>query len=160
MWNLERIGADNAVIDEFGLKNMRELWKAQTEISRIRGNVRMLLSGSTAHTESIKEKMMGRLAKYGIATKESTLDSLLDLNEKSFLGRRLQTLVFRKGLAKTPKQARQLIVHGFISVDGKRINKPSYFVSVAEEKVIGYYKPIDIGKIEKKEEGSEPKKTE
>ena len=60
------------------------------------------------------------------------------------LERRLQTIVFRKGLAKTVKQARQLTVHGFIAVDGRKINRPGYIVDVKEEAGISYYKPIDI----------------
>lgn len=162
MWNLQRISADNSLIDEYGLKNMRELWKVQTEISRIRGNVRLLLSASTAQNEQLKERMLGRLSRYGIASRESTLDNLLDLKENSILARRLQSLVFKKGLAKTVKQARQIITHGFISVNGKRVNRPGYMVTVDEEKHIGYYKPIDLGKI-KTEEGeakTEEKKAE
>jgi small subunit ribosomal protein S4 len=152
IWNLARINADNDIIREFGLKNMRELWKAQSEVSRLRRNVRLLLSGSSPEGETTRGKILGRLSKYGMASDTSTLDNLLDLNEKTFLGRRLQTIVFKKGLAKTIKQARQLITHGYISIEGRRVNRPGYLVSVKEEEHIGYYKPIDIGKIEKKEE--------
>ena len=144
MWNLARINADNELITEFGLKNMRELWKVQTELSRLRSNIRMLLSGSSTQSTFIQEKMVGRLSKYGIAGKDSTLDSLLDIKENAFLSRRLQSLVFKRGLAKTPKQARQLIVHGFISINGKRINRPGYLVPASEENFISYYKPIDV----------------
>lgn len=152
MWNLERINADSAALKEYGLKNRRELWKIQSEVSRLRSNVRMLLSGSLPQGDEIKSRMMGRLTKYGIASSTASLDNLLDLNENAFLGRRLQTIVFKKGLARSAKQARQLIVHGFIAINGKRVNRPGYMVSVDEEGHIGYYKPIDIGKIEKKEE--------
>ncbi len=152
MWNLQRITSDNAIIDEFGLKNMRELWKVQTEISRLRRNVRMLLSVSSAQNSFVQERMLGRLSRYGIASRESTLDNLLDLNEASFLSRRLQSLVFKKGLAKTPKQARQIIVHGYIAINGKRVNRPGYLVSTDEENHIGYYKSIDIQGLKKQRE--------
>lgn len=144
MWNLQRIQNDNAFLDEFGLKNMRELWKVQTEISRLRGNVRKLLSGTSEETTKTQAQILSRLAKYGVASKESTLDNLLDLNEKAFLSRRLQSLVFKKGMAKTIKQARQIITHGFISINGKRVNRPGYMVQVDEEGHIGYYKSIDL----------------
>ena len=159
MWNLQRISADNAMLEEFGLKNMRELWKAQTEISRIRGNVRSLLSGSST-SMGVKERMMDRLAKFGIANRSASLDDLLDLKESSLLARRLQSLVFKKGLAKTAKQARQLIVHGYISVNGKRVNVPSYLVSTEEEAHIGYYKPIDIQAVKKTEVAAQAKPEE
>jgi small subunit ribosomal protein S4 len=144
IWNLQRINTDNALREEFGLRSMRELWKAQTEISRIRGNVRALLSGAGT-AQGVKERMLDRLSRFGIASRNATLDDLLDLKENALLARRLQSVVFKKGLAKTPKQARQLIVHGHISVKGRRVNVPSYLVSIDEEAHVGYYKPIDIG---------------
>ena len=87
-----------------------------------------------------------------MASREAALDNLLDLNENAFLSRRLQTVVFRKGLAKSALQARQLITHGFISINGKKVNRPGYLVTVEEEKHIGYYRPIDIGAKPAREE--------
>jgi len=48
---------------------------------------------------------------------------------------RLDNLVYRLGLARTRRQARQLVNHGHITVNGKRVDIPSYRVSVGE--VIG-----------------------
>lgn len=152
MWNLARIGADNALIEEYGLKNMRELWKVQTEISALRRNVRSLLSGTSAHGSAVQERMLGRLSRYGMTSRQSTLDNLLDLTEKAFLARRLQSIVFKKGLTKSIKQARQLIVHGYISINGRRVNRPGYLVSVDEEPHIGYYKRIDLEGVKKNAE--------
>jgi small subunit ribosomal protein S4 len=143
-WNLERIKNDNELIEQYGLKSMKELWKAQTEISRIRSNARELLSGSSKYTEDVKGKILGRLARLGVVKGDSTLDALLDLKENALLERRLQTVVFRKGLARSINQARQLTVHGFISINGKRVNRPGYMVDSQLEKFIGYYKPISI----------------
>ncbi len=143
MWDLERIKSSNALIDHYGLKNMKELWKAQTEIGRIRRNARLLLAGGLG-SENIRDRMFKRLERIGIAKQGATLDDLLDLKENSLLERRLQTVVFRKGLAKTVKQARQLTVHGFISINGKKVSKPGYIVDVKDEASISYYKPIDV----------------
>jgi small subunit ribosomal protein S4 len=143
MWDLERIKSSNALIDQYGLKNMKELWMAQTEIGRIRRNARLLLSGG-AGSENIKGTMFTMLERIGLAKPGATLDDLLDLRENSLLERRLQTIVFRKGLSKTVKQARQLTVHGFIAINGKKVNKPSYIVDVKDEANIAYYKPIDV----------------
>lgn len=140
---MERIKNDNALITEYGLKNMKELWKVQSEVSRIRRNVRELLSGG-AGSEDVKERIITRLTKLGIATQTTTLDNLLDLKENDLLNRRLQTIVFRKGLARTVKQSRQLTVHGFIAINGKKVNRPGYLVNVDVEKNISYYKKIDI----------------
>ncbi|MDE1857273.1 MAG: 30S ribosomal protein S4 [Candidatus Micrarchaeota archaeon] len=143
IWNLQRISTDNAIIKEFGLKNMSELWKVQSELSRVRRNARELLTGGVGAAEK-EQAIIGRLSKYGIVQRGSTLSNLLDLKESSFLERRLQTVVFRKGLARSMKQARQLIVHGYISVNGKRVNRPGILVPTEQEGSIGYYKPIDI----------------
>ncbi|MER6498633.1 30S ribosomal protein S4 [Streptomyces sp. NPDC001455] len=44
------------------------------------------------------------------------------------LERRLDALVLRSGLARTIYQARQMVVHGHIEVDGRKVDKPSYRV--------------------------------
>jgi small subunit ribosomal protein S4 len=151
--NLERIKYDHGLVEQYGLKNLKELWKAQTEISRLRRNVREMLSGNPKF-KSMESKMMERLKKLSIANDSTTLDNLLDINETALLERRLQTVVFRKGLAKSIKQARQLIVHGYISINGKRITRPGFLVNYEDEKHIGYYKPIDI-EIKQKAESTE-----
>jgi small subunit ribosomal protein S4 len=67
------------------------------------------------------------------------LDDVLELDIESILSRRLQTLAYLKGLANTPKQARQLICHGHIAIGGRKVNVPSYLVSKDEEEEIGYF---------------------
>ena len=142
-WNIARIKNDRELLEQYGLKNMKELWKVQSEISRIRGNARKLLSGASQQGGEM-EKIVGRLSRLGVTTSNATLDDLLDLKENALLERRLQTVVFRKGLARSIEQARQLTVHGFISISGKKVNRPGYMVDSQTEKSIGYYKPIDI----------------
>ena len=131
-WDIERINADNAMLKEYGLKNMKELWKVQTEVSRVRRNVRSLLSEASPENAAIQQRLLGRLTRYKVVQHGATLDNILDVNEDAFLSRRLQTIVFKRGMARSIKQARQLITHGFISIGGKRVNKPGYAVSDAE----------------------------
>jgi small subunit ribosomal protein S4 len=45
---------------------------------------------------------------------------------------RLDNLVYRLGLANSIRQARQMVVHGHILVNGKKVDRPSYGVSVGE----------------------------
>lgn len=143
VWSSERISSDNALIDAYGLKNMKEVWIAQTRVGRVRRNAREFLSGTIA-SKTDEAAMIARLAKFGIVKAGATLDDLLDLDEKVFLERRLESIVARKGLARTMKQARQLITHGYISISGKKVNRPGYMVKLEEEKAVGYYKPIQI----------------
>jgi small subunit ribosomal protein S4 len=139
--NSKRITEDNAMIKAYGLGNMKELWKVQSEISRIRGNVRKYLAGSGAEGG---KALIARLSKLGIVKPEAMLDDILDLKEIAFLERRLQSVVMRKGLSRSMKQARQLVTHGFISINGKKVDRPGYIVGATEETAIGYYKKIDI----------------
>ncbi len=143
IWNLDRIHSDNGLINEYGLKNMKELWSVQTNISRIRRNVRLLLSGGVQNRQ-MENDIISSLSKSGIIGTNPTIDNILDLKEKNILDRRLQTIVFKNGMARTIKQARQIITHGFIAINGKRVNKPGYTVSVDEERQLSYYKPINI----------------
>ncbi len=146
IWDLNRIKKDRALIKAYGLKNMKELWKVQSFLSRTRGNVRLLLSGAAdASSSKVEKNIIAYLSRKGMLTSESpSLESILDMTEKDVLERRLQTIVFRHGLARTIKQARQLITHGFIAINGKKLTRPSYIVSKEEENMVGYYKPIDI----------------
>lgn len=55
------------------------------------------------------------------------------VNFMALLERRLDNIVYRLGLASTREQARQLVNHGHILVDGKRVDIPSYEVKVGQE---------------------------
>ncbi len=140
MWNRQRIDEEHALKRKYGLKNLRELWKVTTEISKIRRNVREALAGRS--TEG--DRIIGRLARYDIVKSGATLDDLLVVSPEAILNRRLQSVVVSKGLAKTMNQSRQLITHGFIAVEGRRVSAPGYLVQKDEESKIGYYRPIDI----------------
>ncbi len=142
MWNKERIETEHALKEKYGLKNLRELWKATTEVSRIRRNVRKVLSGNA--TEEQGRDITARLARYGIVKQGATLDDLLGVTSESILERRLQSIACKKGLGRTMKQSRQLITHGFISVNGKQVKSPGYMVTNPEEPKVSYYRAINL----------------
>ncbi len=142
MWDRNRIDHDHELKERYGLKNIRELWKASTEVTRIRKNARLVLSNQAS--ESVGREMIARLSRYNIIGREGKLDDLLGVTPEAILSRRLQSIIAKTGMAKTHKQARQLIVHGFISINGRKVKSPGYLVTADEEPRIGYYKPIDI----------------
>jgi len=82
--------------------------------------------------------LLMKLKHLGVLPEEATLDNVLDLSVEDILERRLQTLVLRRGLAKTIHQARQLITHGHIAIGEKRVFSPSYLVPKEEEERIQY----------------------
>ncbi len=142
MWNKQRIEEEHRLRDAYGLKKLEELWKATSEIRRIKRNVRQVLSGREG--ENVGREIIARLARYNVINSNAVLDDLLLLKPESLLERRLETMVYRRGLAKSFGQARQLITHGFIAINGKRITSPGYLVRSVEEGSISYYKKIDI----------------
>ncbi len=145
MWDRNRIAREHDLRDKFGLKNIRELWKATTEVSRIRSNAREVLSNQVG--ERVGKDIIARLSRYNIVAKDAKIDDLLGVTPEAILSRRLQSMVFKNGLSKTHKQARQLITHGFISVNGRKVKSPGYMVSAEEETKIGYYKPINLNPV-------------
>jgi len=154
LWDEDRIARDTELKKEYGLKNSSEIWKADEELRKYRREARRLLSVGEEERVVDAKKIISKLNKLGIM-KKGDIDDILSLSVKDVLERRLQTIVYRKGLAKTPLQARQLVTHGFIAVKGKRINIPSYLVSAEEENYISYAKPIDLSAGEMKAESKQ-----
>ncbi|MCX8197139.1 MAG: 30S ribosomal protein S4 [Candidatus Micrarchaeota archaeon] len=149
LWDAQRIRQESKLKREYGLKNSREIWVTLNALKRARRDAMKYLSlGQEGEKKAVP--LMKKLAKLGIIAPDSKLDDILSLSVEHFLDRRLQTLVFKKGLAKTIKQARQLITHGFISIKGRKVTVPSYLVTSEEEKYISYYKPFDISASEGK----------
>lgn len=126
-----RIEEEKRLMKEYGLKNKREIWKAETNISRIRAQARKLI----VEPEK-QEQFLNKLRKIGLIDEKAGLNEVLSLTKRDWLERRLQTIVFKKGLAKTIKEARQLIVHRKILVNDKIVDVPSYVVKKDEEPLI------------------------
>ena len=117
----------------FGLKTKKELWKAHTELSRVRHQARSLLAlGQDARQEK-EPILMKSLSRIGLVSHDSTLDDVLNLQVTDLLARRLQTIVMKNFGFKTPYQARQAVVHGHIMIKERIINIPSYVVTLEEE---------------------------
>ena len=121
------------ILGTFGLKTKRELWKANTELSRVRVQARSLLALRQEDREQKEPILINSLSKIGLVDKNSTLDDVLNLQVTDLLSRRLQTIVQRKLYFKTPYQARQAIVHGHIMIGERVVTIPSYTVKIDEE---------------------------
>lgn len=125
------------LIGEYGLRNKRELYKAQTVARRYRKQAREILGLPESERAAAERNLVARLYKLGLIKYENaTSDSVLSLTARDVLERRLQTVVFRKGLAPTLHAARQFVVHRHITVDGKIVDVPSYFVNLDQESKI------------------------
>jgi small subunit ribosomal protein S4 len=129
-WDKQRIDTEKVLIKTFGLKKKQEIYRAQSILRKYRRLAREL----TAKNDKDKERVIiGKLIKLGLLNDGATLDDILGLTVENILERRLQTMILRKGIANTPKHARQLITHGHILINEKKVGYPSYLVPRIEE---------------------------
>ena len=140
-WQEDRIKHENELMKKYGLVNKREIWKAEARLKKYRNLARSLLAKVGSEDEQYRrevDQLLTHLARMNILKTGASLDDVLALNEEHILSRRLQTIVYLKGLASTPEQARQFIVHGHIVVGDSKVTVPSYMVRGDEESEINY----------------------
>ena len=137
-WRTDIMQAELKLIGQFGLRNKHELWRQETMLSTFRGTARSLIGKEAEERKKMEEELLARLKRLGVLPETAVLDDVLDLTIEDILERRLQTIVLRKGLAKSAQQARQLITHGHVSIGGQRVKTPGHIVTKPEESQIEY----------------------
>jgi small subunit ribosomal protein S4 len=137
-WRTDIMQAELKLIGQFGLRNKHELWRQETILSTFRGTARSLIGKAPEERKKMEEELLARLKRLGVLPETAVLDDVLDLTIEDILERRFQTLVLRKGLAKSAQQARQLITHGHVSIGGQRVKTPGHIVTKPEETQIEY----------------------
>lgn len=130
MWDSARIGREKELKKAFGLTRKQEIWKAETLLRKYRRMARSLVATRDKQAE---KQLLSKLVNIGMLEKGKGLDDVLGMTIENVLGRRLQTIVLKKGLATTPIQARQLIVHGRVKLAGRKATHPSSLVATDEE---------------------------
>jgi len=153
-WIKDRLMKEVELVGKYGLKNKRELWIAETLARKLRHRARNLLALPEAEREHAMRVLLEKLYHMGLVEKDSTLDDILGLTAENILERRLQTIVFKKGLAKSIYHARQLIVHGHIAIQGRRVTSPGYLVSREEEDLVDYAPGSPYRKLQEAESSS------
>lgn len=149
--NYDLLNEELYVLGTFGLKNKKELWKAHTELSRVRKQARSLLALTQEVRERKEPTLMKSLIRVGFVRENSTLDDVLNLKVTDLLSRRLQTMVQKKGLIKSPYQARQAVVHGHVMISDRVVTIPSYTVKVEEENQIHLVSGVNYEQPKKQE---------
>ena len=130
LFDRARMDEENILIKRYGLKNKREIWKAKTAVSKLRRRAKALIGKDMAEQQTFFDK----LNKTGMNITD--VSDVLALTEENLFERRLQTFLFKKKLANTIKQARQLIVHKNVLVDDAVVNIPSFIITKELEKKI------------------------
>ena len=137
-WNKTRIEEEKVLKQEYGFRKKHEVWKCQSILRSLTQQAKKSIAAQGAQAQKEKQLLVQRLHRLGLVQPSASIDDVLSITLKNILERRLQTIVLRKGLAKTIGQARQLIVHEHIIVNGKKITSPNYLVGRDEEATINY----------------------
>lgn len=132
-WNKTRIDAEKILKKNYGLKNKQEIWRMESVLKKFTDQAKKLITATGEQAEKEQKQMMKRLERLGLLQAGAQIDNVLGLKIENIMDRRLQTLVFKKGLARSVKQARQFIIHEHILVGDKKISVPAYLVPTAEE---------------------------
>jgi len=142
-FELSRIEEETRLVIEYGLRNKREVWIAKGALRRYRKAAREIIAlqsggASQEQVEKKKAELIGHLIRIGLLGQNAGIDDVLAIRVEQQLDRRLQSLVYRRGFARSPKQARQFITHGHIAINGRRVTIPGYTVCSSEQVLITY----------------------
>lgn len=151
-WDEERIQNEHELIEEYGLKNKKEVYKAQSQLRSIRREARKL---NASEDEEQREDLINKAQRLGLTKSDAQLEDILTLRVEDFLDRRLQTAVNRRGYSDTIKEARQLVSHGHVYVDGQKVTVPGYLLTKTEEKNIEVQLPEPSEEEEEAEDSGE-----
>ena len=158
-WNKERIDEEKKLVYDYGLTAKKELWKAGSKLKNFKDITKKLIAQRTEQSDKELDQLFTRLHNLGITSQGATAEDVLGLQTSAILDRRLQTLVYKHELAKSPKQARQLITHGHITVNGQKMTSPSYLVPLKEESQLGFRQGSSLSDPEHPERAVQQTKT-
>lgn len=145
-WKKENLEKELSLVGKFGLRNKRELWLSNAILKSYRKQAGSILA-LEEEERAVKERdLIKKLSSLGLLDEGAVLDSVLGLNVEDILERRLQTILLKLNKARTPYQARQMIVHGHVRIGGRRVSSPGYLVSREEEPKISC--SLDFGAAE------------
>lgn len=159
-WQKERIEEERALLREYGLKNKTEIYRARSKLKTFADLAKKLIAARGTQAEKERQQLLTRLARLGLVKQGAQLDDVLGIQLRNILERRLQTMVFRKGLARSINQSRQFIVHEHITVGNRSVSSPGYHVPVDEEATIAFVPASKLANTAHPERALPPKKPE
>ncbi|PIN80289.1 30S ribosomal protein S4 [Candidatus Woesearchaeota archaeon CG10_big_fil_rev_8_21_14_0_10_34_8] len=150
-WQKARIDEEKGIVKEYGVRNKKEIWKMAALLRSFTSQAKKLVVATSEQGLREKQNLLKKLQRYGLIQADATTDQILSLKLKDVMDRRLQTLVWKKGLANTVKQSRQFITHKHVMVGGKKVSSPSYMVSLEEEGTISISPGSSIASLKEEE---------
>jgi len=136
-WEKSRIDEEAEITKNYAVKNKKEIWKMNSMLKNFKYQAKKLSSLNTKQAEKETKLLFKRLQNMALL-KEPSMDSILNLKLEDIMERRLQTILQKKGFARTVKQARQFITHGHVGIGSKIITSPSYLVLEEEESKLSF----------------------
>jgi len=143
-WKQARIDEEHDLKERYGLKKvggMREIWREKSALRRHRNQAMKLIGrvdSTEGHYAKEKEQLLDSLTKKGLLQTGADVGDVLEINVEHMLSRRLQSVVYYKGLAPSMRAARNLIIHGHICIGDQRMTVPGYHVLKEEEDSLQY----------------------
>lgn len=137
-WDGDRIEEEKGLMEDYGLRNKQEVYRTQSQLRQLRRQARELIG---TEREDQKQQILSKAHELGLVKEDAGLEDILTLSTTDFLDRRLQTAVHRRGYADTPMEARQLVTHGMVRVEGSRVDIPGRMLTQDEETSIEVIRP-------------------
>jgi len=143
-WKQARIDEEHDLKERYGLKKiggMREIWREKSALRRHRNQAMKLIGrvdSTEGHYAKEKDQLLNSLTKKGLLQTGADVGDVLEINVEHMLSRRLQSVVYYKGLAPSMRAARNLIVHGHICIGDQRMTVPGYHILKEEEDSLKY----------------------
>ncbi len=132
-WNKNAIETERKLKNDYGLVNKKEIYIAISFLKKYKDISKKLIADKSTQAEKEKKMIIEKLLRLGLLPVGAPLDQILGLETKDILDRRLQSILFRKGFARSMKQARQFITHRHVLIGNKQITSPSYLLTLEEE---------------------------
>ena len=137
-WRSARIEEEKILVKDYGLKTKKEIWKAESLLRKFKSHAKSLIARKDEQSKKEEIQLLEKLSKLNLVSKNAKLDDVLTLGTKDILERRLQTILYKRKLARSINQARQFILHGHVMIGERKTDVPSYYVSHEEEAKIGF----------------------
>ncbi len=156
-WQAERIDEERKLISEYGLTNKKQIWKMSSLLRNFRKQAREIIGLRGERKDASIKILISKLNRLGLLNKDSTTGDVLNLSLRDILERRLQTVVYKMGLANSVKQARQFILHRKVMINGKVVSSPSYLINTGDKVALksgftpNLVKVVEEPKVEVKE---------
>ncbi|MDD2678993.1 MAG: 30S ribosomal protein S4 [Candidatus Nanoarchaeia archaeon] len=137
-WEKDRIIHEKELMKKYGYLNKKEIWHFNALLRGFRQQAREIFGSDSPQKKKEGENLLKKLFTIGLLDEKATFDDVLGLSIEDISKRRLISLVLSKGLARTPKQARQFISHKHILVNKKKVSSPNYIVLRADDNLIEF----------------------